>query len=247
MTRHIHRTRITALAGLASVAALALTATPASAHLECPPGTTNPAYCTNLQPVAVTQPASAVGTTTATLHGQVDGFGDNTRYFFEYGLAGPFGFATPSGVVPGCPPGVANPNSCVGIGFTEVSAALGGLAPDTTYHFRLVATNSSGTAFGAEETFTTARRVVEPIEFVHAPARVHRHRHFAVTVRLRTRAHVVIELLHRNHVLDRFNKGEVSHSVRQEIRAPGRGTYTIRVIARTSEVTQTDNRTLHVT
>ena len=35
-------------------------------------------------------------------------------------------------------------------------AAIGGLAPDTTYHFRLVAENSGGVAYGDDQTFTTA-------------------------------------------------------------------------------------------
>ncbi len=37
-----------------------------------------------------------------------------------------------------------------------VSASISGLAPDTLYHFRLVVTNVIGTAFGADETFTTS-------------------------------------------------------------------------------------------
>src|SRR5918992_553721 len=36
-----------------------------------------------------------------------------------------------------------------------VSADITGLAPSTTYHFRLVATNASGTATGADAQFTT--------------------------------------------------------------------------------------------
>src|SRR5262249_55229015 len=37
-----------------------------------------------------------------------------------------------------------------------VSAALTGLQPGTTYHYRLVATNDTDTATGADHTFTTA-------------------------------------------------------------------------------------------
>jgi hypothetical protein len=38
----------------------------------------------------------------------------------------------------------------------SVSAPVTGLAPSTTYHFRIVATNASGTATGADAMFTTA-------------------------------------------------------------------------------------------
>jgi hypothetical protein len=38
----------------------------------------------------------------------------------------------------------------------SVSGALSGLAPSTTYHYRLVATNADGTATGDDATFTTA-------------------------------------------------------------------------------------------
>ncbi len=48
MTRYIHRMRTAALAGLASIAALALSATPASA--DCGPGNANRAYCTGTVP-----------------------------------------------------------------------------------------------------------------------------------------------------------------------------------------------------
>ncbi len=40
-------------------------------------------------------------------------------------------------------------------GAQAISAALGGLAPATTYHYRVVATNAGGTTNGADRTFTT--------------------------------------------------------------------------------------------
>jgi hypothetical protein len=44
-----------------------------------------------------------------------------------------------------------------------VSVPIDGLKPNTTYHYRLNATNSAGTTQGADMTFTTARDVTKPI------------------------------------------------------------------------------------
>ena len=38
---------------------------------------------------------------------------------------------------------------------SRVSQTIGGLQPQTTYHFRLVATNEGGTTYGADASFTT--------------------------------------------------------------------------------------------
>ena len=43
-----------------------------------------------------------------------------------------------------------------------VSAALSGLAENTTYHFRVLAKNAGGTTEGADETFTTTSTPVKP-------------------------------------------------------------------------------------
>jgi hypothetical protein len=42
-----------------------------------------------------------------------------------------------------------------------VSAALSGLSPETTYHYRLVGTNGDGTSYGLDATFTTAGKTGE--------------------------------------------------------------------------------------
>jgi hypothetical protein len=66
-----------------------------------------------------------------------------TSYRFDYGPTVAYGSSTPAvavgaGVVP-----------------LPVSAAVSGLESGTTYHYRLVATNSLGTAFGADASVTT--------------------------------------------------------------------------------------------
>ena len=93
-------------------------------------------------PVVVTGIASNVVGTTATLNGTVNPSGSETTYQFEYGLTTSYGSTTTI--------------TSAGSGFTAVpvSAALTGLVPGTLYHFRLTATNSGGTANGADSTFT---------------------------------------------------------------------------------------------
>jgi virginiamycin B lyase len=101
-------------------------------------------------PVADTEPATGVGTGAATLTGEVNPNGQATTYHFEWGTSTAYGNQVPLADVG------------VGSGTTEVAVeqALGSLTPDTTYHYRLVATNcegcAEGTAYGADQLFTTA-------------------------------------------------------------------------------------------
>jgi hypothetical protein len=93
-------------------------------------------------PAVTTGAASAVTATTATLHGTVMPNKEMTTYRFEYGTTTAYGSQTPAGTTSG------NASKAV-------SADITGLAPSTTYHFRLVATNASGTVTGADARFTT--------------------------------------------------------------------------------------------
>jgi hypothetical protein len=93
-------------------------------------------------PLVTTGPASGVTQTTATISGTVDPQGIQTSYEFELGSDTSYGtqmFAE------------------VGAGSEAVPIALAlqDLAPGTTYHYRMVATNADGTAYGADQTFTT--------------------------------------------------------------------------------------------
>jgi hypothetical protein len=94
-------------------------------------------------PAATTAAATAVTATTATLNGTVSPNKESTTYRFEYGATTAYGSLTPAATVGG------NADR-------SVSVDVGALAPSTTYHFRLVATNASGTAMGADARFTTA-------------------------------------------------------------------------------------------
>lgn len=87
--------------------------------------------------------------TTAHLEGRVDPEDAPTSYHFEYGTAGP------------CDANPCADTESVAAGegheIELVSKVVGGLAPGTTYHYRLVADNgnSSGLAYGEDMTVTT--------------------------------------------------------------------------------------------
>jgi hypothetical protein len=94
-------------------------------------------------PRVTTDAASAVAATGATLNGTVDPKGSATTYHFEYGPTAAYGSRT------------ADVSAGAGTGKLRVSQAIGGLAPSTTYHFRLVASNPAGAGQGKDRTFTT--------------------------------------------------------------------------------------------
>ena len=106
---------------------------------------------------AVAAPAAPTVTTgatanktqsTVTLTGRVNPNELETTYTFEYGTTRVYGTQVPS------------PPASVGKGNrgVAVTADIGGLAPATTYHYRLVARNSKGVRRGTDRTFTTLRQ-----------------------------------------------------------------------------------------
>jgi hypothetical protein len=109
----------------AALAAVALGAAPAAAA----PGVT-------------TGPATKVTATSATLTGTVDPHGVDTTWHFEFGTTTAYGGSTTNGTAKG------NASK-------SVSGDIDGLAPSTTYHYRLVATSGTETVNGADMTFAT--------------------------------------------------------------------------------------------
>lgn len=101
-------------------------------------------------PAATTNAADEVTDTTATLNGTVFPNQNETTYYFQYGTTAEYGAQT------------AAEGPVGGNAGKDVKAALTGLAPSTTYHFRVVATNSDGTANGSDATFTTAATGTPP-------------------------------------------------------------------------------------
>ncbi len=95
-------------------------------------------------PVVESSFSSGVAGSGATLNAAIDPGEGLTVYRFEYGPGLPYGFHTL----------VAGPIDPEGPSHTA-TASLPNLSPGITYHFRVVATNFSGTTFGPDETFTT--------------------------------------------------------------------------------------------
>jgi hypothetical protein len=89
--------------------------------------------------------AVGVSTSAATLGALIGPGGFDTSYYFEYGTTNAYGQTTPY------PAGDAG----AGLESRSVWATASGLAPGTTYHYRVVATNPLGTVVGADQTFTT--------------------------------------------------------------------------------------------
>jgi NHL repeat-containing protein len=95
-------------------------------------------------PDATTGDATDITDEEATLKGTVDpAGGPDAECEFEYGTNTGYGQSAP------CAP--VGPYSST----QEVTAALTGLDPATTYHYRLHATSAEGDSFGADRTFTT--------------------------------------------------------------------------------------------
>jgi hypothetical protein len=96
--------------------------------------------------------ADPVGATSATLNGHVDstGSGDITACHFEYTDDATFQTSGFTGAqTQPCTPATPIPAP------SDVSAAITGLAPDTTYHVRIVATDVDGTTTTGDQAFTT--------------------------------------------------------------------------------------------
>ena len=87
--------------------------------------------------------ARDVGSTTATLTGSANPRGRATTWWFEYGTTTRYGSQT------------SRRSAGSGSAARSLTAALTGLRPGTTYHYRLVATSDAGSSRGADVAFTT--------------------------------------------------------------------------------------------
>jgi phosphodiesterase/alkaline phosphatase D-like protein len=95
-------------------------------------------------PTAATGPVTSVGPTSATVSGSVNPNGAATSWYVEFGTTAGYGSKT------------AAVNAGSGTATTTISETLTGLTPGTSYHYRVVATNSAGTGRGADGLLTTS-------------------------------------------------------------------------------------------
>jgi hypothetical protein len=117
-----------------------------------------PAAMAAVDPTASTGNATAITPTSATLNGTVNPEGQATTYYFEYGTTTSYGSQT------------ATTAAGSGSADVKVSAKLASVAPNTTYHYRLVAGNSSGTTLGSDVSFKTPKPPPPVVATGHATA-----------------------------------------------------------------------------
>jgi hypothetical protein len=101
-------------------------------------------------PTTTTSPASSVSDTGATLNGSVNPNGQQTSYAFQWGPTNGYGHET------------TLTDAGSGTSTSPVSAAVTGLASGTTYHFRIIAINATGTSVGTDQTFATTGTAPAP-------------------------------------------------------------------------------------
>jgi hypothetical protein len=89
------------------------------------------------------QLTSVVTPTSASVTALLNPNNEDTTYHFEYGPTTAYGTT------------VASADIGSGYGDVNVGASLTGLAPGSTYHYRVVASNPTGTTYGADQTFIT--------------------------------------------------------------------------------------------
>jgi len=95
-------------------------------------------------PTVTTTAATGITSGSATLNGSVNPNGIATTVYFQWGTSAAYGNT------------VAYQSVGSGTSSLSVNANLTAmLSPSTTYHFRVVASNSKGTSYGSDKTFTT--------------------------------------------------------------------------------------------
>jgi|GEM_PF-571014 len=99
---------------------------------------------TGVAPTVTTDAAAGIGATGATLNGTVNPKNDSTIVTFEYGTTTAYGTTV-----------TADQSPVTGNSNTLVSKGITGLTSNTTYHYRVVGQNGTGTTNGADMTFTT--------------------------------------------------------------------------------------------
>jgi len=102
---------------------------------------------TTQAPVVTTGDVSKLATSSATLNGTINPEGVAASWYFQYGLSTAYGTKTPV------------MNLAASSNYSNVSVAISGLAPHSTYHYQLVVTSTAGTTLGADGTLATGLSV----------------------------------------------------------------------------------------
>ena len=102
-------------------------------------------YRLNAFPICNTVAAGSVSFNGSILNGNVNPNGSQTVVRFQYGTTSSYGSEIN-----------ATPSLLSGSTFQTVNAQVSELVPNTTYHFRVFASNDTGSAYGRDMTFKTA-------------------------------------------------------------------------------------------
>ena len=108
----------------------------------------------HLPPLATTSRAYEIRPRSAILLGHVNAHGQRTAVRFQYGRTTSYGHISPRYVE----------EVVIGSRNEEVEETILCLRPKTTYHFRIVARNRSGTVFGRDRKFTTRPEIAGNVE-----------------------------------------------------------------------------------
>ena len=101
-------------------------------------------------PTVSTGPVDSLTSASAKLGGTINPNGLSTVAFFQWGISASYGNTTPPEPIGG------------GTGNVNLAVKLNSLSPNTTYHFRVVASNSAGATEGSDATFTTLSLTLPP-------------------------------------------------------------------------------------
>jgi len=101
-------------------------------------------------PVVITNSATLIASFSATLNGLVNPHGLSTTVYFQYGPTTSYGSTTSA-------------QTKSGNTYQGATANVTALAASTMYHFRIVASNSNGTRYGSDSTFTTLTATGAPV------------------------------------------------------------------------------------
>ncbi len=110
-------------------------------------------FVASVAPAVESESAVEVSSTSATVRARVNPDGADTTYHFEYGPSSSYGRSAP------VPDGDLGASGIV----QTASQTITGLAPETTYHYRVVAINHIEAAFGPDQVFTTQAANSPPV------------------------------------------------------------------------------------